>query len=139
MPVVVDANVFIVLTSVDDRYPIAQRRVQQWTDSSEVIHAPSLLTYEFANGFTRLVASGAVTPEQVDGAWRTLLALNITYHPLLEDGARVVAIARRLRRQNAYDAAYLALAERLNADVWTFDGPLYRNAVGLGFPVHLLK
>jgi predicted nucleic acid-binding protein len=37
----------------------------------------------------------------------------------------------------AWDAAYLDLAERLAAELWTLDGPLYRNAVGLGLPVHL--
>jgi predicted nucleic acid-binding protein len=46
---------------------------------------------------------------------------------------RVVEIALALKRQNAYDAAYIALAEDLGAELWTLDGPLYRNAHGLGF------
>jgi predicted nucleic acid-binding protein len=68
---------------------------------------------------------------------RTIAALPIAYHPL-DHAARVVSIALRLRRHSAYDAAYLALAERLGAELWTFDGPLFRNAVGLGFPVQLV-
>ena len=53
-------------------------------------------------------------------------------------GDRVVAIALRLGRRSAYDAAYLALAERLEATVWTFDGSLARNAGDAGFSVHLI-
>ena len=50
----------------------------------------------------------------------------------------MVEIALGLRRQSAYDAAYIALAENLDAPLWTLDGPLYRNAVDRGFPVYLL-
>jgi len=50
----------------------------------------------------------------------------------------VIEIALSLRRQSAYDAAYLALAESLDAQLWTLDDPLYRNAIGQGFPVRLL-
>jgi predicted nucleic acid-binding protein len=40
----------------------------------------------------------------------------------------VVEIACELERHSAYDAAYLALAERLDLDLLTLDGPLFRNA-----------
>ena len=54
-------------------------------------------------------------------------------------GPRMVEIALSLGRQSAYDAAYLALAEALEAELWTLDGPLYRNAVNRGFRVQLLS
>ena len=44
--------------------------------------------------------------------WSNLSLLPITYHPL-EDASRIIEISLRLSRQSAYDAAYLALAERL--------------------------
>jgi len=44
-----------------------------------------------------------------------------------------------LGRQSAYDAAYLALAQELQAQLWTFDGALAKNAGGLGFPVQLIE
>ena len=62
----------------------------------------------------------------------------IIYHPLTGEEARIVEIALSLSRRSAYDAAYLALAESLNAELWTLDGPLYRNAIGCGFKVRLL-
>lgn len=51
---------------------------------------------------------------------------------------RTVEIALSLNRQSAYDAAYIALAETLNAQLWTLDIRLYRNAVGRGLNVNLL-
>ncbi len=63
----------------------------------------------------------------------------IIYHPLTTEKARVVEIALSLSRRSAYDAAYLALAENLKAELWTLDGPLYRNAMARGFNVQLLR
>jgi hypothetical protein len=48
--------------------------------------------------------------------------LPIVYHPL-SDGPSVVRATLALQRRSAYDAAYLALAEDLDAELWTFDGP----------------
>ena len=50
----------------------------------------------------------------------------------------MVEIALSLNRQNSYDAAYLALAEVLNAELWTLDSPLYRNEIGQGFAIRLM-
>ncbi len=47
-------------------------------------------------------------------------------------------IAQLLRRRSAYDASYLALAERLDAELVTLDGALARNATALGFRVGLI-
>ena len=65
------------------------------------------------------------------GGWRTTIVggLPITYDRL-PDNARAVEVAVDLQRHSAYDAAYLALAERLDGEVWTLDGPLARNAAG---------
>jgi predicted nucleic acid-binding protein len=52
----------------------------------------------------------------------------------LDDGEEV-----HLGRHSAYDAAYLDLAQRLGAELWTLDGSLARNAAGLGFPVRLVR
>ncbi|MBI3978017.1 MAG: type II toxin-antitoxin system VapC family toxin [Chloroflexi bacterium] len=138
MPVVVDANVLVVLASGDPRKPAAQALIRGWIETGQEMHAPTLLLYEVASGLTRLVAAGAFPVERIAEAWQTVVALPITYHPLQADGDQVVTIALRLGRQSAYDAAYLALARRLGAALWTFDGPLARNAVGYGFPVHLI-
>ena len=73
---------------------------------------------------------------QVEPAWQAVQELPVAYHPL-RDGALVVSLARRLERQGAYDAAYVALAQDLHGECWTLDGRLVRNATRLGLPVRL--
>lgn len=138
MAVIVDANVVVALASGDPRKPAVQRVIRGWVAQTQEIHAPALLPYEAASGLTRIAASGGLNEDQVSDAWRIILGIPITYHPL-EPGSSAVEIALRLRRHSAYDAAYLLLAQQLNAELWTLDGPLYRNASGLGFPVHLIE
>lgn len=61
----------------------------------------------------------------------------VELHPI-GAGLAVVEVARRLERHSAYDAAYVVLAQALSAELWTFDGPLARNARGINLPVRLL-
>jgi predicted nucleic acid-binding protein len=137
--VVVDANLLVVIASGDVRGPLASAQVEEWINSGEDLHAPELLSYEVASALTRLVATRAMSPRQVELAWDDLNELPVVRHPLAEALPRVVDIALRLQRQSAYDAAYIALAQELDADLWTLDGPLARNAQAAGLPVRLLK
>jgi len=57
----------------------------------------------------------------------------------LKNGPDVVQIALGLGRTSAYDAAYIAQAQQLDAELWTLDGPLARNALGRGLPVRLVQ
>jgi predicted nucleic acid-binding protein len=137
--IVLDANVLVVLVSGDPRRGVAETHMRQWITTGEDIHAPTLLPYEVANGLTRLVVAGLFPSDRVGEAWQTVSSLPITYHLLKVSGDRVVETALKLRRQSAYDAAYLVLVQELGAELWTFDGPLARNAAGLGFPVNLIE
>jgi predicted nucleic acid-binding protein len=109
----------------------------QWIEQDIDIHAPDLAPYEVANSLTRSIVANAFPQDNLTTALNFISRLPITYHPFLQ-GTRVIEIALSLRRQSAYDAAYLALAESLDAQLWRLDGPLYRNAIGQGFPVRLL-
>jgi predicted nucleic acid-binding protein len=136
--VVVDANLLVVMISGDARGPMVSEQIEAWITADEGIHAPELMPYEVASAFTRLVAGRSISLRQARSAWEALEVLPIVQHPLSNDLPQVVDIALRLKRQSAYDAAYIVLAQELGAVLWTLDGSLARNAQAVGFPVRLL-
>jgi predicted nucleic acid-binding protein len=138
MTIVIDANLLITLVGNDVRGDLVAAKFEEWEQYDEELHAPELCLYEIANGLTRMIAGKLFSPTNLETVFDRIANLPITYH-LFPKGARVVEIALLLQRQNAYDAAYLALAESLDAELWTLDGPLYRNAVGQGFRVQLIN
>jgi predicted nucleic acid-binding protein len=137
MPVV-DANLLVVLVSGDPRRTVVLQQISDWLDDHVELHAPFLAQYEIANALTRLVVNGAFPENKIDEAANSILVLPIHYHPIA-NVPRVVEVAKILGRQSAYDAAYIELAESLNNELWTLDGPLYRNAIGYGFNVRLIQ
>jgi predicted nucleic acid-binding protein len=136
--IVIDANLLVVMASGDTRQRMASEQVEAWITAGEEIHAPELLPYEVASAFTRLVAVRSMSSRDARLAWEALELLPIVQHPLSDDLPRVIDIALALKRQSAYDAAYIALAHELGAVLWTLDGPLAHNAQAAGFPVRLL-
>lgn len=137
MAIVVDSNLLIVMVNGDPRGGQVQMLFTQWIEQDIDIYAPDLAAYEVANSLTRSIVANAFPQENLTTALNFISRLPITYHPFLQ-GTRVIEIALSLRCQSAYDAAYLALAESLDAQLWTLNGPLYRNAIKQGFPVRLL-
>jgi predicted nucleic acid-binding protein len=135
--IVLDANLILVSAVKDDRHELVLQQFEQWLTQGIAWHAPDLARYEAANGLARLIVASKVTVSEAKASWDDISLLPITYHTM-PDGRRVIEIALQMKRQSAYDAAYIALAESLNAELWTLDGPLYRNAISLGFPVKLL-
>ena len=138
MLIVLDANLLVALVSGDPRGDQVSQSILNWIDQGIDLHAPELAKYEVANALTRLIVGNAFPADRTEEAWNNLLMLPITYHGLA-NAPRVIEISLELNRQSAYDGAYLALAESLKAELYTLDGPLYRNAVGHGFKVHLLQ
>ncbi|MDQ6726356.1 MAG: type II toxin-antitoxin system VapC family toxin [Actinomycetota bacterium] len=84
----------------------------------QTLHAPHLLSIEVAQVVRRYVARGEVNPERGQAAIADLADLDVTHYlhePLLP------AIWRLRRTLTAYDAAYVALAEVLDAPLLTLD------------------
>jgi len=101
--------------------------LDRWDAENVQLHAPLLTQYEVASALTRRRVRDGLSAEDTLEALAIIDALGVTFD-LAPDNARAVEIAAELERHSAYDAAYLALAEKLDAEVWTLDGPLARNA-----------
>lgn len=141
MTVVVDANIIIALVVDDDRQSDVQRQMTDWFSAGESLHAPGVMPYEIANVLARRVYDGDLVASEVTSIWSDVADLGIEFHPLDldNDGPAIAEITTQLRRRHATDAAYVRLAVQLEADLWTLDGPLARNAASIGMPVKLLE
>lgn len=138
MTVVLDSNVLVAMVTRDHRAESVGRYVKALGEAGEALHAPRLLRYEVANALTRKVVAGEIDIDDAARGWKQIVAMPIVLHDL-DDGPGVIEIALRLRRESAYDAAYVALAQGLDAELLTLDGPLARNATGAALPVRLLE
>lgn len=121
-----------------ERAPVIEERLRAWEEAKEALHAPSLFRFEVANALTRNIAAGKIDTADAKAAWQRIVAIEISLHGLV-DGPAVIAVARKLKRESAYDAAYVALAQELDAELWTLDGPLARNAASTDLPVRLIE
>lgn len=126
------------MVTADRRAEAIGRHVRALGESGEPLHAPRLLRYEVANALTRKVAGGEIDTGDAARGWRQIVAMPITMHDL-DDGPAAIEIALRLRRESACDASYVALAQELDAELLTLDGPLARNAASVALPVRLLE
>jgi predicted nucleic acid-binding protein len=87
----------------------------------ESLHAPSLLDLEVAQVLRRLEREGAIFPKRADQAIQDLLDLRITRYPHFVFLPRIWRLRQNL---SAYDAAYIALTEKLGATLVTRDARL---------------
>jgi predicted nucleic acid-binding protein len=87
--------------------------------------APSLLTYELANGLVVASRRGRVNSETVIEALNGFVALDITLIDSRRFYARLPTFSQDFSL-SAYDAAYAAVAELENAPLVTADERLYR-------------
>ena len=80
--------------------------------------APHLLDIEVTSAFRRLVRQGAIAAARTHRALQTFLDLPIVRFPHSPLVSRIWELRDRL---SAYDAAYVSLAERLEATLLTRD------------------
>jgi predicted nucleic acid-binding protein len=117
---VVDASVILeVLLRTPESDAIADRILSP----RQQLHAPHLLDLEVAQVMRRYVARGEVTEPRGRDALAVLPLFPLTrysHEPLL---SRIWELRERL---TAYDAAYVALAEALDATLLTRDQKLAR-------------
>ena len=135
--VCVDASFLVrLVTSHHDARP--KSMLEAWIDQRRQLAAPTLLYYEVSNALHLYSRVGQLDQEGVLKALAVVLALPVQLHggPELHRSALIYASRHGLKA--TYDAHYLALAESLQADLWTADRRLAK-AVQKDLPwVHCL-
>jgi predicted nucleic acid-binding protein len=96
-----------------------------------------LIYYEILNALYQYERHGKLSADTVAEAFDVALELPIRLYSDSALHLRAIQMARRFTLPAAYDAHYLALAERLDSELWTCDGRLVKK-VGADLPwVHL--
>lgn len=125
-PVCVDASFLLRLILDDEASSQADTLWETWHREGQRLVAPTLLYYEVANALHRYVAQRYLTPDEAEALLDLALRLDVE---LIGDAAlhrRALQLARVFSLPATYDAHYLALAERLGAELWTADLRLVR-------------
>lgn len=92
---------------------------------NESVHSPHLLDLEVLQVLRRLCREGSISEERADQALNDLLSLRIARYPHF---IFLTQIWQQRHNLSAYDAAYVALAERLGAPLLTRDTRLSATA-----------
>jgi predicted nucleic acid-binding protein len=116
--IVIDASALIELLMLT---PAGLTMADRILELPQTLHAPELIDLEVAQVVRRFVALGDVTEERATAMLDDLGAIRMRRYPHLPLVARVWELRHNL---TAYDAAYVALAEGLEATVWTRDKAL---------------
>ena len=116
--IVLDASVVIeMLLQTDDGIAITERVL----GDNESLHAPHLIDVEVAQVLRRYVLRGELKAERAQQALEVMAEFPIARYEHEPLWARIWGLRENL---TAYDAAYVALAEGLNATLLTRDRKL---------------
>lgn len=138
--VIVDAN--LALSIVLD-YPTSNEIQGLWTDwvqNDVEIAAPSLWVYEVTSAIHKLYMLKHLREASAKAALDAVLSLGVH---LVKVDAELSQLAfnwaTHLNQLATYDSFYLALSEKLDAELWTLDRRLSNAALQLGSErVHLV-
>ena len=128
--IVVDASAVLEVLLQTPAAPKVTRRI---FGAGETLHAPQLLDVEIAQVLRRYARSGVISASRGAEALKDLADFPISRYPHFVLLPRIWQLRHNV---TAYDAAYLALAEALNASLVTRDRALA--SAGTSVPVEVL-
>jgi predicted nucleic acid-binding protein len=131
--VVIDANLALALVLPLPYMGRATALYDEWISLRIPLYVPMLWEYEVTSGVRKAVAQNAIAAADAQETLERVLRISVTRSaPDRELDVSALAWATRLSQIVAYDAQYLALAERLGAVFWTADRKLAIRAGGVG-------
>jgi predicted nucleic acid-binding protein len=122
-PICLDAGLVIRRVAFPDDHR-TQEIWENWRGQNRLLVAPGLLYYEVANVLYRYQRQGWLRAETVDAALSAALALPIEIVTNADLHHLALKLAGRYNLPAAYDAHYLAVTERAEAEFWTTDARL---------------
>jgi predicted nucleic acid-binding protein len=102
--------------------------------ADEELHAPALLDFEVATALRGHAMGGTLDPVQLDDAVEDFIAFRIERHPMTGFLGHLLDLRENF---TVYDAAYLVLAQALEAPIVSADAKL-REATRFGFDVRIV-
>jgi predicted nucleic acid-binding protein len=138
IPVCVDASLVIPLVTQSTEGNDIATLWTGWYEARRQVAAPTLLFYEVTNALHRYAVRGELTADEAAAALDAALDLELILHGDGDLHRRAAALAGELALPSAYDAHYLALAEKLGAELWTADRRLYSTAGRVNLPAQLI-
>lgn len=133
---VVDASVAVKLYLAEEGADRAYQLFQANAYAETVLHVPELFFIEVTNIMWTATQRQRLSIESARNAIHLMHNLRLTRHPMSVLMVSAFDIAAR-HNISAYDAAYVALAQRLGLPMITADARLHR-AIADGFDVQLL-
>ena len=125
--IVVDSDVVLATILPETYTDAAYAQLTNWFQNEISLHAPALFHYEIVAVIRKKDYQKQLAVEDADAALHGLLTLAVQLHfdqGLLQRGYELASL---FDRPTAYDAQYLALAERLDCKFWTADRKLFNS------------
>lgn len=126
---VIDASSVIELLLGGHAAPVLRSRISGLRES---LHAPHLLDLEVLQVLRRHAASGQLSKGRAELAIGFLQQMRIMRHPHADLASRIWALQHNF---TAYDAAYLALADKIRCPLLTCDHKLSGSGLGVAVEV----
>ncbi|HEY57648.1 MAG TPA: type II toxin-antitoxin system VapC family toxin [Anaerolineae bacterium] len=128
-PLVIDANVCLYTLAPLPEHEQAKNLMASLLRYERPWYAPGLWRVEVLSGLRKIVAAHLMTRtemgEAVSRFWEWPVQVLPEDRELLE---RALRWSERIGHRVIYDSVYLALADGMNAELWTADRRLYQRA-----------
>ena len=134
-PLVIDASVavWVVVPVLGGLKLDLVGKFRDWHTQGLQLMAPSFWLAECTSSIRRGVYAKVITHEEANQAMLDLFSLEVDTLPIDQELClAALEWAARLGQSRAYDACYLALAERLGTELWTADSKLANGARQVG-------